>query len=152
MSETSDILDGAAQLIANAGAAVYHADGTPYADTDTGIFFKGMPDKPDRCLVLATYTVQGESPAGTTATIGLQVRSRGLANPVTDVDDLADAAKNALQGATGLTWGSVTVAQIRRMTMVPAGMDPLKRWERFDNFYLDVDLPHTPLRPDDTWA
>ncbi|WP_200930842.1 hypothetical protein, partial [Microbacterium sp. Leaf351] len=66
----------------------------------------------------------------------------------TDVDDLLDPIFTVLHGLTGITVGSQTVIQCLRRISAPMGTDQSKRWERADQYYLDVDAPPTDLRPE----
>jgi len=77
----------------------------------------------------------------------VQVRTRGNPNDPLDVDDLGDSIFELLHGRTDLTFGPVHIIQMNRRQSVPMGMDASKRWERADQFYLDVDYPATANRP-----
>lgn len=143
MSYTSDLLQGVAAQIAAAGLGVYHADPTiPYADTDTAIVFKNMPASPNRCIVLNVYgTGAPEDPQNAVSQLGLQVRARGLPNPVTDVNDLIDGVFLFLHGKQHQQYGTVHANQIRRVSSIPMGQDASKRQEHADNYYVDCDMP-----------
>jgi hypothetical protein len=143
MSYTTDLLTGFAQKLADAGLGVYHTDPTaPYLSTDTAIVFKNMPATPDRCIVLNLYgTGAPEDPQNAVSQLGLQVRARGLPNPVTDVNDIMGSIFLLLHGMTHQQFGSVHVNQCFRNSSVPMGQDTNKREEHADNYYLDCDMP-----------
>lgn len=147
MSPTSDLLNGVAQMLATAGVATYHADGSPYASTDTAVWFKDLPPTPDRAVVISPWGYGDDQPVITYGRRMLQLKFRGTSDP-TDVDSLADAAFAALHGATNLTFGTLHVVQILRVNSIPLGMDEQsRRWMRSDNYALDVDDPVSAYRP-----
>lgn len=143
MSYTTDLLAGVAAQLSAAGIGVYHTDPTiPYQDTDTAIVLKTMPATPNRCIVLNLYgTGAPEDPQTAVSQLGLQVRCRGLPNPVTDVNDLADAVFLLLHGKQHQQYGSVHANQINRVSTIPMGQDSNKRQEHADNYYVDCDMP-----------
>lgn len=144
MSVTTDLLEGIAGMIV-AGVA-----GTTYnpsaATVNGGILLKFMPASPDRVITL-TAVFQGDDITMPLGQVMVQVRGRGLPNRPTDVDDLLDSIFTVLHGTTNLTFGSVTVIQMNRKVSVPMGMDDSKRFERVDQFYLDLDFPASANRP-----
>lgn len=142
---TTDILEGIAALIV---AGVPGTSYNPAAPTvNGGILLKLMPASPDRVITLAAV-VQGDEISMPRGQVMVQVRGRGLPNRPTDVDDLLDSIFPVLHGTTNLVFGSLTVIQMNRRVSVPMGMDDSKRWERADQYYLDVDFPPTINRPD----
>lgn len=145
MSTTGDLVDGIAGIIVAAGLATFNPNGV-YQPTDTGIFEKIMPAAPNRVITL-TAVYQGDDITMPLGQVMVQVRGRGVPNKPRDVDDLLDPIFNILHGATYLTLGSVTVIQMNRRVSTPMGMDDSKRWERVDQYYLDVDFPATTNRP-----
>lgn len=146
MSVTSDILTGVATLIAGAGLSIsYNADGR-YTGSQTGIYMKTSPPAPDRIVVL-TAVNQGDDITMPLGQVMVQVKGRGLPNKPLDVDDLLDGIFVRLHGTTNLTFGTTTVIQCNRRVSVPMGEDDRKRWERIDQYYLDVDFPATNNRP-----
>lgn len=144
MSVTTDLLEGIAGMIV-AGVA-----GTTYnpsaATVNGGILLKFMPASPDRVITL-TAVFQGDDITMPLGQVMVQVRGRGLPNRPTDVDDLLDDIFAVLHGTTNLVFGSVTVIQMNRKVSVPMGMDDSKRFERVDQFYLDLDFPASANRP-----
>lgn len=148
MSPTGDMLNGLALLLVAAGLGVYRTTGAVYTAGETGITFKNMPSEPDRLICLTAYGAHSDEPTVTLGNQPVQVKMRGLAGSATDVDDLGDGVFAALHGATDLTFGSVHVVQILRLSSLPLGMDEQeRRWLRSDNYSVDVDYPGTPLRP-----
>ncbi|KJL37048.1 hypothetical protein RR49_01160 [Microbacterium ginsengisoli] len=146
MGTTTELLEGFAQLLADAGLAAWNPTGV-YADDTLGIFMKLMPTSPDRAVTL-TIVDTTDDPTMPLGAKMLQVRGRGAPGDPTDVDDILDPIFTALHGLTGVTFGSQTVIQCLRRISAPMGMDQSKRWERADQFYLDVDAPPSTLRPD----
>lgn len=149
MSALTDLYNGIATMIAaqTTPTIVWNPTGV-YTANQTGIMLKLMPVAPDRVVTL-TLVPQGDDPSMPLGQVMLQVRGRGLANRPTDVDDLLDSIFVVLHGTKDLPMGSCTIVQMNRRVMVPMGMDDAsKRWERVDQYYLDVDYPPTINRPE----
>jgi hypothetical protein len=146
VSVTTDLLDGLASMIAAADIGVSYTPNGVYAASQTGVYMKILPAKPDRSVSL-TAVVIGDNITLPTGRQMVQVRCRGAANRPLDVDDLADNIFDVLHGTTNLTFGVAHVTQMNRQISVPMGMDDSKRWERVDQYFLDVDSPPTTLRP-----
>lgn len=145
---TTDMVGGIAQLLAAAGIAVYRPDGLVYTADETAITKKDLPPAPDRVIAITAYGAGDDQPVITYGQRFVQLRFRGAAGDPDDVDDLADAAFDALHGRENLTFGSVHVTQILRFSSVPLGMDEQsRRWQRADNYQLDVDWPSSATRP-----
>lgn len=122
-----------AQLIAGAGAGVWHADGSAYAATDLAITFKRLADMPPRQICLSYYPVQSD-PKGSQFLGGVQVRTRGSEDP-SDVDAIDDTIYNVLHGLLGVTSNGYTFAQIWHQSGATLGIDGSGRWQRSSNFY-----------------
>lgn len=146
MSVTTDLLEGIAGMIAGAGLGVTFSPTGVYTASQTGVFMMMMPAAPDRVVTL-TAVNQGDDISMPLGQVMVQVRGRGLPNRPTDVVKLLDDIFDVLHGATNLVFGSATVIQMNRKVSVPMGMDDSKRWERADQYYLDVDFPATTNRP-----
>ncbi len=147
MGTTTDLLNGiAAKIAAEVTPTIVWNPNAVYTAGQTGVFMKFMPTTPDRVVVL-TAVNQGNDLTMPTGQQMVQVRGRSLPNRPTDVDDLLDSIMDVLHGATNLIFGTVTVMQMNCKVSVPMGMDELKRWERVDQYYLDVATPPTALRP-----
>lgn len=131
-------------MIATAGLGTYSPTAV-LLDSQTGIYTKGMPEHPDRAVVLTVYGAT-DAPKENLTSFNVQVWCRGLPNQPLDVDDLGDAIFNLLQGAEALTFGSVKVLQILRKFPAQMGDDANQRWERADNYVIDANIPATPGR------
>ncbi len=145
MSVTTDLLNGIAAMSAAAGVGTYSPAGM-YTAVQTGIFMKIMPATPDRVIVL-TAVNQGDNITDPFGQIMVQARFRGLPGQPLDVDELGDSFFDIFHGTTGLVFASMGAVQMNRKVSVPNGMDDLKRWERIDQYYLDVAFPPTVNRP-----
>jgi 5-carboxymethyl-2-hydroxymuconate isomerase len=141
----NDLLDGIAQMIANAGIASYDTAGE-YSAGDTGIFFKIVNPTPDRIVTLTAYQVS-DDPTMPQSRFGVQVRVRGGQDP-RDVDELGDSIFALLHGLINTQFNSVFAEQVLRQSSITLGQDTAKRWERADAFYIDVATPPTSNRPD----
>jgi hypothetical protein len=151
VSATNDLLDGVAAAIAAAGIATYSTSGV-YTTSQTGIYFslmpagsEGTPPGTDRAVVLTAYSV-GDNAGRPWTQMRLQIRTRGTADP-RDVNTLSDQIYNLLQSLGPVTYGTVTVSQILRVSSLPMGQDSNRRWEQSQNFTCDVNLPATSNRP-----
>lgn len=144
-----DLLEGIGAYLAVKGVGSYTADPTVVpAAGSTAITIKLFPSAPDRVVMLNVVS-QGDDPSMPLGKFMLQVRSRGNPNDPMDVEDVVDAAFNALHGVQNLVCGSVTVIQLERRVSVPMGMDAAsKRWGRLDQFYGDLAFSPTNLRPE----
>jgi hypothetical protein len=145
---TTQLLTGVAEILAAAGVGVWHPDGSPYAAGETGIVFGAMPADPVRVVLLGAYPVVDDV-AQPEATIGVQLRTRAGADP-RDVQDLDDAARDALHGLTQRDVGGVWVVQMYRRSSAALGQtrDVADSWERTSNFYVECMRP-TALIPAD---
>lgn len=146
MSNTTALLDGFATLIAAEVPGILWNAGGTYTAGQTGIFRKIMPTAPDRVVTL-TIVDLGDDVSMPLGQKMLQVRGRGLPNRPWDVDDLLDPIFDVLHGRTYIVIGGQTVIQCNRRVSTPMGMDDSKRFERVDQYYLDVDVPPTLNRP-----
>lgn len=149
-TSTRDIFTGLATLIAGAGIGVYRPDGSAYAAGETAIVFAESPPSPDRVIMMQVVPMTDETvlPSGVWM---VQFYFRGVPGNRLDVHDLGDSVFDLLQGATGLTLGSVTVDQCQRQGSVPNGQDPSKRWTRIDRYMLDLNTAPTLNRPAGGW-
>lgn len=133
---TASLLRAIATRLAAAGVGSY-AEGSVPSPALPVITFKKLPLQPDRAITL-NAVVQNESADGTVRLM-LQVRCRGAANAPLDVDTIADACYGALNGLTGLAFGSGALSQLVRRTAIQNGQDDQDRYERIDQFYADAD-------------
>lgn len=146
MAATKDILEGIAQLIAGAGLSITWNPAGLYTARQTGIFMMTMPDAPDRCVTLSLVD-NTDDPTMPLGRKMLQVRGRGNRNDPLDVGELLDPIFDILHSRTNLVVGGQTIIQILREVSAPMGADDNHRWERADQFYMDVDAAPTLLRP-----
>lgn len=146
MSATSDLLEGIAWQLHNAGIGVYRPDGV-YAAGDIGIVLKVVPVAPDRVIVLNTYTPGNtDHPDQPLGTVAVQMRFRGRPNKPLDTDDTKDAAFNLLQGQEQYRYGTVQALAVTRFSSMPMGQDTSKRLEHIDNYYVETETPATAHR------
>ncbi|WP_282795185.1 minor capsid protein [Streptomyces sp. CC224B] len=141
MRYTTALLDGLAALIAEAGLAVYRADGV-YTASETGLLFSVLPDAPDGAVVLTAYPV--EDTDLTDVVTGVQVRMRRGRDP-RDVEDLADGVFDLLHNRRGLVLNGVHVALIWRQAQAPMGQDVHGRQEIAATYYLRATRPSPHL-------
>lgn len=145
MSESSDIVTGIGAMLAAATIGVWNP-GSVYPGTGVWIVPKVMPTAPDRCIVL-NWVNQGDNITLPSGQGMLQVRARGAQGNPLDVDDLLDSVRNVLHGTQNLVFGTTTLVQLNRQVVAPLGEDDLKRWERADQYYSDIAVAPTTLRP-----
>jgi hypothetical protein len=140
VSWTTDLLDGLAQLLEDAGAGVFHSTGVPYTAAQVAIVFDQVPTGPDRLIVLTAYG-GADDPTTSTSEVMFQARTRGTTDPrtVTLIDDgVFDALHNLprTQLATG-----VTLAGCWRESFAYMGVDEQDRHQRSSNYRA---LAHRP--------
>lgn len=143
MTWTSGLLAGIATLLHTEGVATWRASGA-YQPGEIPIVMSALPPDPDTVLVLESYTV-GQDGHGD-VTVGVQVRTRGTTDPRV-VQDLSDAARDALDGLALVQVGGVWVSQIVHRSGAPLGRDANDRHERSDNYYVQARR-ETALRTD----
>jgi hypothetical protein len=141
----SDLLTGIAQILNDAGAGSYKPAGG-YTAAETAIVFGELPTSPDRVIALSLYGFT-DAINQNLSSPRLQAMLRGNPNDSLDVGALAVEVFNALQGLAGVDCGTAHVVQCNRFSVVPQGVDGNKRYERADNYALDVNTPATPGRP-----
>ena len=146
MSADTDLLDGLAQALHDAGVAIWRTD-APYAAGETAIVLGGMPQSPHRAVALALYGPSDDHPDQAYGIRRVQVRVRGLPGSYRDAVDLDDACFHALHALTHQQWGDAHANQVLRISGVPLGQDDAKRWEITSNYQVDLDTPPTALRP-----
>ena len=138
---TSQLLDGIAGLLAEAGVGVFRADGV-VADPDTGIYRGVMPDSPERALGITAYPVADDDT--TNAITGVQIRMRAGRDPDA-IDDLADEVFDALHNRRHYDCGGVHVQLSWRQSQAWIGQDSQKRMELTANYYVRADRAGTYL-------
>lgn len=146
MAATKELLTGIAELLAGAGLGLSWNPAGVYAAGQTGIFMMVMPATPNRVVTLALVSNSDD----VTMPLGqkmLQVRGRGLPNDPLDVGELLDPIFDVLHNRPTFTIGGQTVIQMNRQVSAPMGQDDARRFERADQYYLDVDAAPTANRP-----
>jgi hypothetical protein len=146
MTVTRDITNTIALLAVSSTAGLtWRADGTAYADVETGIYRKRLPDGL-RGLAI-TVVPQSDDPSQPLGRVMIQLKARGAKNNPADPDDILDACFNVMHGAVSIAAGSCVLIQLNRGIRVPMGDDPTSAWELADQYYSDVNYPATTLRP-----
>lgn len=146
MGAATDIFNGVKDMLMGAGLGLSFTSTGVYMAGQTGIVAKSVPAAPDRVVTITVVPLDDEL-AVPSGRVMVQLRYRGLPNAPLDVDDLGDSIRPVLHGAKNLTFGTIAVQQMIREQSVPMGQDEAKRWERADQYYLDVEYPPTPLVP-----
>ncbi|TIH33679.1 phage tail terminator protein [Subtercola vilae] len=146
MSVNSVLLDGLAKFAASANIGFTYTPNGLYSASQTGIYVVALPDKPDRAMTL-TAVNQGDDITNAFGQVMVQARFRGLPNQPLDTENLGDSVFDVFHGTTNLIFGGVTVVQMNRRVSIPMGQDAAKRFERVDQYYLDVSTPTTTNRP-----
>ncbi|GHH67624.1 hypothetical protein GCM10017673_14930 [Streptosporangium violaceochromogenes] len=142
MTWTRGLLTALAEHLHAAGVGVWRPVGPPYTSGETAIMLTRLPISPDRAIALAAYGADSDDPTTTDGVQGVQLRVRGTTDP-TVVDDIADAAFDALQG---WQFPAAGILLATRKLQAPLGTDGSGRWERADSYTLLVHRP-TSLRP-----
>jgi hypothetical protein len=138
----SDLLDGLAQHLADAGIGSWRPD-SAYTAGETAIVLNVVPAAPDRAITLHLYRDE-PVPGLTDLTGAVQIRMRTGPDPH-DLADLADAVYQLLHESGPHVWGLATVTKLWRDSTAPLGQDPLGRLERSDNYYFRGHRPHANL-------
>lgn len=141
MGYTGDLLDGLAQLLADAGLGIYRPSGI-YTAAETGITFSVVPDTPDRLICLSTYAVEDSDLSD--AITGVQIRIRAGRDP-RDVNTLADEVFDLLHNRQRLDLGTAWVALLWRQSQALIGQDTHGRMELAANYYARVNRPASHL-------
>lgn len=141
----TDLLTGLAQHLNDAGVGVYKPAGG-YLASDTAIVFGELPTAPDRVIALSLYGFT-DAITQNLSSPRVQVMLRGTPNNSLDVGTLAVSVFGAMHALAGADYGTAHVVQCNRFSTVPLGVDESKRYERADNYLLDVNTPATPGRP-----
>jgi hypothetical protein len=139
---STDLLTGLAVHLHNASAGTWNTSGA-YTALQTGITLGIVPQRPDRCITLTSYSV-ADSPALSDSVIGVQIRCRwGGADP-RYADDLADSIFMLLHGLTNTTLTTgVRVIECLRNSYAQLGQDANQRFENTSNYYVTVHRPST---------
>lgn len=138
---TSQLLDGIAGLLADAGVGLWQPDGV-IDNPDTGIFRGVMPDQPERALGLTAYPVEDTDLTDTIT--GVQIRMRAGRDPDA-IDDMADEVWNALHNRRHYVINGVPVALSWRQSQAWIGQDAHGRMELTANYYFRTTRAGTYL-------
>lgn len=143
MSFTTDLLTGAAELLADAGIGLTWRATGAYQTGETGIILRAMPPVPDRIVTLSAYDLS-DDPTLSDSQKGLQVRSRSGDPDPTDVDSIDDAVADVLLGNYPLTLPTgIRITTLIRSSGVSLGQDDTKRWSTVSNYTLGLWRPST---------
>ncbi|MEU4444897.1 minor capsid protein [Actinosynnema sp. NPDC050801] len=141
MSWTTRLAHGLAELLADAGVAVYRPTGV-YRDDEVGIVVGIVPTAPPSVLVLTPYPLTDDVDQADSV-LGLQLRARSAGPDPRPALDLLDAVFDELQGATHLNLGGALVHLAQRTASVPLSRDQSGRYEHADTYQL---MTHRPTR------
>lgn len=120
---TRQVLDGLAQLIADAGLAVYHP-GTAYAGSEIGIYFGAWPATSTRGVKLNAY--QAVDRVTSPAEQYVQVATRVSTSYLGALDAL-DAVRDLLHRRAHFDLGQVRIALCVRTSTADLGLDQTSR-------------------------
>ncbi|MEU8473762.1 minor capsid protein [Streptomyces hygroscopicus] len=138
MSWTTDLLDGLARFIAEAGIGVYRPTGVYTAD-EVGITITAVPDTPDQIIAITPYPVDDTS--GTTdVLLGVQLRFRAGADPRA-VIAREDAVYELLHEREHTEIGGIHVEIMWRQSGGWIGADSRGRQEMTANYYVRAIRP-----------
>jgi hypothetical protein len=103
---------------------------------DVAVRSKALDDQPDYgvAISLSLYT---DNAATGLRRYGVQFRTRG-GQDARDVDDMAEAIHQALHGSSRIPAGNSVIAHCWRVSTVSLGRDDSRRWQRSDNYLIDV--------------
>lgn len=142
----NDLMTGAAELFASNGVGVFGSGVVPTAD-QTGIFLGRYPNAPDSVVAMAAFTLV-DDPINPVGKIALHLQLR--APTVVEVNTIGQQIFDLFHGFTG-PLGSVQVIQALRKISTPMGFDDSERWQRVDQYYVDVNTDPTTYRPSGGW-
>ena len=130
-SVETDVADALADVVqAATGATVAVGAVAPAADGGIALTLSGVGDDARQSM----------------RRLMCQIRTRGATQDQREPVALADAVFDVLHGARELpTAGESVIAHIYRVSWVSLGRDENRRWERSDNYYLDLTAPGSAL-------
>lgn len=140
MNVTRAVVTGLAQELQDAGIAQWNPEGI-YQRGDLPITVGLLPQGFDRAIALTVYGSE-DDPTLADSVLLLQARFRAGPHP-DDVNDLAAAVFELLQGRERFTLSGVPIVSARRLSWAGLGMDDNRRWERTDNYRLHTHNPTT---------
>jgi hypothetical protein len=139
MPWTTDLLAGVAQYLEDHGVGTWQASGAYAPGASVPIFITASPGTPDRIIILTAYPVSDNGTLSDSVQ-GVQIRTRGTKDPRT-VEEIADGVFDALHGLGSVNLGGVWLVHCYRSSGTPLPPDSNGRYERTDNYYLQVARP-----------
>jgi len=142
MGFDTDLVAGVAQLLATASIGLtWHADGTPYAANEIGLYDSEVPATPDDAVTVSTYGL-GDDAVYADSIRGLQIRSRRAGADPRPARDLDDLVADTLLGLfpTTLPTG-IRIVTLVRTSGTTLGQDDNLRWTQLSNFTLELYRP-----------
>ena len=106
----------------------------PYLPSEVGVYYGAIPDSPDMAVGVRVYEADDDNLRFTRAR-RVQVRFRGAPDNPAGADDLADTARDALDGLSRVGG----MSGVSRLYMAPLGADTNGRQERTDNYLVILD-------------
>jgi hypothetical protein len=151
VSWTENLLTGLAEHMDAAGVGQWQPTGAYTAASPPPIMLRTLPEGFDRAYAIGSFAeVETEDAGLADVTVGVQIRSRGGADP-DDVEEVADAVWDLLHGARMAVLGSgltaVYTSLIYRRSTALLGTDRQGRYERACNYYVLAARPNAH-RPD----
>lgn len=135
MIPATSLYEAIATVLHTFGAGIWKPSGV-YAESETGIVIKKMPQSPDSIISLTIYDRDtSPNPGLTHETIRIQIRLRTPKGRPDSVDSLAEHVTTALSGHH-LDWTENTVTRCHRRSYMPLGEDANGRNELTLNFEL----------------
>lgn len=131
----NELTQGIADLLQAAGV------GTQGGSTGTVIVDGELNPDPDRGIAI-NVSVSFDDAWHATGGRRCQLYLRGTKDPRV-VRSIAQQCFDVLHGIHGVRMGAVVVAHMWRTSAVSLGRDGNDRWERSDNYFVDVELPPT---------
>ncbi|WP_193118442.1 minor capsid protein [Brachybacterium tyrofermentans] len=143
MNPSRAVVAGVAELLQAAGVGAWRPDGI-YQPGEVPITVGLLPQSYDVAVALTVYGTE-DDPALADSAVLLQARFRAGPHP-DDANDLAATLFGLLQGREHFTLAGVPVIEAHRLSWAGLGMDENRRWERTDNYRLQIHHP-TQYRP-----
>jgi hypothetical protein len=129
---TVEVLKGLAQLIADAGIAVYKTSGS-YTAADRGVYFSEMPTGATQAVSLTRYLDQPGALGQNNVMV--QIRTRLTQNPL-EGEAVVDQIRDLLHRRTYTDLGGYRFNLISQESFAPLGKDANGRYQYTQNFLL----------------
>lgn len=134
MSTAADVETGIVDALADIVEALFDPDSFSVAAG-------ALNPAPDLGAAL-TLSLVGDDARQALRRYTLQVRTRAGIDQ-REVSSIAEQIATALHGARAVPAGAALIAHIWRISSVTLGRDTERRWQRSDNYLLDVSTPST---------